>query len=83
MASNGWGGKRPGAGSGGKRPGAGRPRKVWNSGGRGTHWVMERETIGGSVHRPQMWVILSISDDEIEFQCDNDIIVLRKPDDYE
>lgn len=79
--NNGWGGKRKGAGSGGQRPGAGRPRKVWDSGGPGAQWIAERETIGGTTQPPETWQVLSVSDDEIEFQCGNDIIVLRRPDD--
>lgn len=81
MSKNGWGGKRPGAGSGGPRPGAGRPRQKWNSGGPGTAWVMERETIGSTSHPPELWRVLSVGDGEIEFQCGDDIIVLRRPDD--
>jgi hypothetical protein len=79
MTKTGWGGKREGAGSGGPRPGAGRPRQIWNSGGPGVAWVRERETIGGSIQEPQLWIVLSVSEGEVEFQCGDDIIVLRRP----
>lgn len=78
-----WGGKREGAGSGGTRPGAGRPRTIATL-HKGDYLVVERETIGGEIQRPQMWQVLSIGGDDgnvIEFQCGNDIIVLRPPDD--
>jgi hypothetical protein len=81
MTSNNWGGRREGAGSGGRREGAGRPRAKWNSGGPGSAWVMERQTIGGDIHAPQLWRVLAVGMDEIEFQCGDDIIVLRRPDD--
>ena len=29
--------------------------------------------------RREVWTVLNISRDEIEFQCDNDIIVVRVP----
>lgn len=76
-----WGGKRPGAGSGGPRPGAGRPRELWDSGGPSTAWVMEREQIGGDNAQRELWRVLSVGEDEIEFQCGDEIIVLRRPDD--
>ena len=43
---------------------------------------MERQTIGGPdpFHPPEPWTVLSVSDGELEFQCGNDIIVLRLPD---
>jgi hypothetical protein len=71
---------------GGKRPGAGRPRSVAKL-KKGDYLVMERETIGGEaigdeIQQPQMWQVLSIGGDDgsvIEFQCGNDIIVLRPP----
>lgn len=34
---------------------------------------------GGNIHSPQLWNVLSISEDEIEFQHGNDIIVIRRP----
>lgn len=33
--------------------------------------------------RREVWTVLNISRDEIEFQCDNDIIVVRVPDENE
>jgi len=78
-----WGGRREGAGSGGRREGAGRPRSVAKL-KKGDFLVMERETIGGEIQQPQIWQVLSIGGDDgnvIEFQCGNDIIVLRPPDD--
>ncbi len=83
MGKSNWGGKRKGAGSGGPRPGAGRPRTIATL-RKGDHLVMERGTMGGEIQRPQMWQVLSIGGDDgnvIEFQCGNDIIVLRPPDD--
>ena len=53
---------------------------------RGETVVFERETIGVEIHKPQLWRVLSVSYDEIEFQCGNDILcgndifVIRKPD---
>lgn len=83
MSKSNWGGKRDGTGSGGPRPGAGRPRAIATL-RKNDYLVMERETIGGSIQSPQMWQVLSIGGDDgniIEFQCGNDIIVLRPPDD--
>lgn len=77
-----WGGKREGAGSGGVRPGAGRKPEIAKL-RKGAFLVMERETIGGEIQKPQLWQIISIGGDDetvIEFQCGNDIITLRKPD---
>lgn len=85
MSKSKWGGPRPKQSDddqrGGPRPGSGPKRKRWNSGGPGAAWVCERETIGGEIHQPEMWRILSVGVDEIEFQCGDDIIVLRRPDD--
>ena len=43
--------------------------------------ICEIETIGGEIRQPVWWTLLSISVSEIEFQCGNDIIVIRKPED--
>jgi hypothetical protein len=46
-------------------------------------WVMERsESPGGIPEKPRLWRVLSVSDDEIEFQDveSEAIIVLRLPD---
>lgn len=63
---------------GGSRPGAGR-KAVWFKAQRGESFAFERETIGGEIRKPELWTVLSVSVDEIEFQCGDDIIVLRKP----
>ena len=63
---------------GGSRPGAGRKAK-WFKAEKGQSFMMERETIGGIIQQPQLWTILSVSEDEIEFQCGDDIIVIRLP----
>lgn len=78
-----WGGKRKGAGSGGARPGSGRPRSVIKF-RTGDYLIADRETIGGEIQPSQLWRVLSIGGDDgniIEFQCGNDIITLRPPDD--
>ena len=64
--------------SGGSRPGAGR-KAVWFKAERGESLMAERETIGGEICQPERWTVLSVSVDEIEFQCGNDIIIIRKP----
>lgn len=63
---------------GGTRAGAGRPVVKFTA-RTDEHFIMERETIGGEIQPPQMWRVLSVSRDEIEFQCGDDIIVIRKP----
>lgn len=64
---------------GGSRPGSGRKAK-WFKGERGQTFIMERETIGGQkFFKPELWRVLSVSEDEIEFQYGDDIIVIRKP----
>ena len=67
---------------GGRRDGAGRPRSRITL-PPGTPFVMERQTIGGDspFHPLELWRVLSVSHDEIEFQCGDDLIVLRRPDD--
>lgn len=79
--TKGRGGRRPGAGSGGPRPGAGRPRVRLRI-KPGAVYIVERETIGGPApfRPPEMWTVLSVSDTELEFQCGDDIVVLRLPD---
>lgn len=83
MSRKTWGGKRPGAGSGGARLGAGRPKSTVKL-RKGGSVIVERETIGGEFHKPELWRIISIGGDDgniIEFQAGNDIIVFRPPDD--
>ena len=45
--------------------------------------MLERETIGGEIRKPELVKVLSVSENEIELQAGNDIIVLRFPDDDE
>ena len=70
-----------GQGLGGRRDGAGRPRIRFTA-RRGSVYIMERQTIGAldPFYEPEMWTVLSVSAGEIEFQCGDDIIVLRLPD---
>ena len=67
--------------SGGQRPGAGRPAAFKSR--RGEYLILERETIGGEIRKPELVRLLSISAGEIELQTGNDIIVLRAPDEDE
>lgn len=62
---------------GGQRPGAGRPKLFQAV--RGGYLVFERETIGGEIQKPELVRVLSVSENEIELQARNDIIVLRFP----
>lgn len=62
---------------GGARPGAGR-KAVWFKAQRGEKLIIERETIGGLIQQPELWTVLSVSENEIEFQINNNIIVIRK-----
>lgn len=66
--SNGWGGKRPGAGSGGKRPGAGRPRRLWDSGGPGTEWELEISRPGDIPTARRLVRVLSVDPHELVLQ---------------
>lgn len=79
-----WGGSRPKRrdddARGGVREGAGRKRERFTA-RLGESYVAERETIGGEIRPPEMWRVLSVEEDCVEFQCGDDIIVLRKPDD--
>lgn len=68
MNNSGWGGKRPGAGSGGKRPGAGRPKVKFNFGSIGDAFVMERGTVNEVPGSPEVWEIVSVTDDYFELQ---------------
>jgi hypothetical protein len=73
MANN-WGGRRKGAG----------PPRTTAKLRKGKSYIMERETIGGTIQKPQLWRVLSIGGDDgsvVEFQCGDDIIVFRPPDD--
>jgi len=68
-----------GEGLGGLRPNAGRKAK-WFKAEREQTFMMERETIGGQkFFKPELWRVLSVSESEIEFQCGDDIIVIRLP----
>lgn len=66
------GGKRPGAG----RPPLPRPFKAVE----GDYIILERETIGGEIRKPELVKVLNVSPEEMEFQSGNDIITLRFPD---
>lgn len=83
--SDGWGGRRSNAGSGGKRQGAGRPRVWFNSRGAGATWIVENQQPGKFPDKPRAWRVLSVADDEIEFQDidTEEIIVIRLPDDVD
>lgn len=63
---------------GGSRPGSGRSAK-WFKTEKGESLICEQETIGGEIRRPELWKVLSVSENEIEFQHGNDIIVIRRP----
>lgn len=67
--------------SGGPRTGAGRPAYFKTR--KDDYLILERETIGGQIQKPELVKVLSISNDEIELQTGNDIIVLRLPNDGE
>lgn len=71
-----------GEGLGGRREGAGRP-KEWFQARKGQQLIVERETIGGEICKPEFWTVLSVSEREIEFQIDNDIIVIHWPEEDE
>ncbi len=67
-----------GPGMGGKRAGAGRPRKRFTT-RIGSVYRADRETIGGDIRPPELWTVLSVGPNEIEFQSGNDIITLTLP----
>ena len=62
---------------GGSRPGSGRQAK-WFRAEKSESLIVERETIGGLIQQPELWKVLSVSENEIEFQCGDDIIVIRR-----
>ena len=66
---------------GGQRPGAGRPKLFQAT--KGNHLILERETIGSEIRKPELVRVLGVSENEIELQTGNDIIVLRFPEDGE
>lgn len=71
---------RSGVGQGGPGLGQGRKRTrfiAWKD----EVFIHERETIGGEIRKPELWTVLSVGENEIEFQCGDDIIVIRRPDD--
>lgn len=45
------------------------------------HFVFERETIGGEIRKPELWVFNAVEEngDNLVFQCGNDICTLRRP----
>lgn len=78
------GSKKSGNRSGKPRAsGAGRPH-IHFTVSHGQTLLMERQTMGLDINeRREGWTVLNISRGEIEFQCGNDIIVIRVPDDDE
>ena len=66
---------------GGQRPGAGRPKLFQAT--KGNYLVLERETIGGEIKSPELVRVLSVSENEIELQAGDDIIVIRMPENGE
>lgn len=66
---------------GGQRPRAGRPKLFQAV--RGIYLVLERETIGGEIRKPELVRVLNVRENEIEMQVGNDIIVLRVPENDE
>lgn len=64
---------------GGSRGGAGAPYKFAPR--KNEHFIFERETIGGEIHQPELWVFNAIEEngDNLVFQCGNDIITIRRP----
>lgn len=70
-----------GDGRGGSRPGAGRHKSFQAK--KGDYLILERETIGGEIRKPELAKVLSVGNNEIELQAGDDIIVLRFPDDNE
>jgi hypothetical protein len=66
---------------GGQRPGAGRPKLFQAT--KNNYLILERETIGGEIRKPELVKVLSVGENEIELQSGNDLIVLRFPDDDE
>lgn len=66
---------------GGQRPGAGRPKLFQAA--RNNYLILERETIGGEIRKPELCRVLSVSENEMELQTGDDIITLRFPDDDE
>jgi len=87
MGTNKHGGSRPKQRDddtrGGPREGAGRKPEIGKL--RKGQWiVVERQTLGGEIHEPQMWQVVAIGGDDgtlIEFQSGDDIITFSPPDD--
>lgn len=67
-----------GEGLGGPGRGQGRKRTRFTA-WKDEYFIHERETIGGEIRKPELWRVLSVEENEIEFQCGNDIIVIRRP----
>lgn len=73
--------------SGGARPvlphhqRRGPKRKLTPQFRKGETLLSERQTLAGDINeRRELWTVLSVGADEIEFQCGDDIIVVRRPD---
>lgn len=68
-----------GEGLGGRRAGSGR-KPVWFKAHRDQKLIHERQTLDTNPNFiNEVWTVLSVSEHEIEFQCGNDIIVIRWP----
>lgn len=66
---------------GGARPGAGR-KLISAKLEKGAFYVVERKTIGGEIHPPQLWQVIAVGGDDgaiIEFQSGDDIVTIRLP----
>ena len=72
-------GKKGMVGSGGVRHGAGAPFKFAPR--KNEYFIMERETIGGEIRKPELMVFVAVEEngDNLVFQIGNDIITIRRP----
>lgn len=70
-----------GEGLGGRREGSGRKPR-WFRAEKDQKMIHERQTLDTNPNFiNEVWTVLSVSEKEIEFQCGNDIIVVRWPED--
>ena len=61
----------------------GRPREKGPTFRRGEQLLLERQSLGSDLnpfHKPKRAVVLSVSNDEIELQIGDDLLVIRRPD---
>lgn len=69
--------------SGGAREGSGRPG-TWFRAEKEQKLIHERQTLDTNPNfTNEVWTVLSVSEKEIEFQCGNDNIVVRWPEEDE